>query len=35
MDKRALNPSLSENKEEKEYQQIDARNDEEGTYRAN
>lgn len=35
MDKRALNPSLSENKEEKEYQQIDARNDEEGSYRSN
>ena len=35
MDKRALNPSLSENKEEQEYQQINARNDEESTYRAN
>lgn len=32
MDQRALNPSLSENKEEQEYHQIDARNDEKGTY---
>jgi hypothetical protein len=34
MDKRTLNPSLSEYKEEQEYHQIDARNDEEGSYRA-
>lgn len=34
MDQRALNPSLSEYKEEQEYHQIDACNDEEGSYRA-
>lgn len=34
MDKRTLDPSLSEYKEEQEYHQIDACNDEEGSYRA-